>query len=49
MSAEMLFEKQVEISIVELLYEQQLVSEDEYIRLRFLLQERIDYDESRDL
>lgn len=49
MSEEMLFEKQVEISIVELLYEQQLVSEEEYIRLRFLLQERIDYDESRDL
>ncbi len=36
--------KQLKLSIVELLYEEKLVNEEEYIRLKMLLQEEHDYD-----
>ncbi len=41
--------KQLEMSIVELLYEQKLVSEEEYIHLKMMIQEEHDYDEGRHL
>lgn len=37
-------EKQLKLSIVELLYEENLVNEEEYIRLKMQLQEERDYD-----